>query len=70
MLSKNDGSLVFAAPGDRGRELFASCLMHLRYCSRLTWAIAATGFVWLALIISLTLSDIASRGWLVPVLLF
>ena len=44
--------------------------MHLCYSSRLTWAFAATGFVWLALIISLTMSDIASRGWLVPVRLF
>ena len=38
--------------------------MHLRYTSRLTWAFAATGFVWLLIIISLTMSDAISRQWL------
>jgi cytochrome c oxidase subunit 4 len=40
--------------------------MHLRYSSRLTWIFAATGFVWLALIIGLTMSDVVSRGWIGP----
>ena len=40
--------------------------MHLRYSSRLTWIFAATGFVWLALIIGLTMSDVISRGWIGP----
>jgi len=38
--------------------------MHLRYTGRLTWAFAATGFVWLLIIISLTMSDAISRQWL------
>jgi cytochrome c oxidase subunit 4 len=38
--------------------------MHLRYTSKLTWAFAATGFVWLTLIIGLTMSDIVSRNWI------
>ena len=41
--------------------------MHLRYSSRLTWVFAATGFVWLALIIGLTMSDVISREWIGPV---
>jgi cytochrome c oxidase subunit 4 len=41
--------------------------MHLRYSSRLTWAFAATGFLWLVLIIGLTMSDILSRLWIGPV---
>jgi cytochrome c oxidase subunit 4 len=41
--------------------------MHLRYTGRLTWAFAATGFVWLAFIIGLTMSDMVSRNWLGPV---
>jgi cytochrome c oxidase subunit 4 len=41
--------------------------MHLRYTSRLNWAFAATGFVWLVFIIGLTMSDMISRNWLGPV---
>jgi hypothetical protein len=32
--------------------------------SKLTWAFAATGFVWLTFIIGLTMSDIVSRNWI------
>lgn len=38
--------------------------MHLRFSSRLTWAFAMGAFVWLALMMTLTLSDYLSRGWL------
>jgi cytochrome c oxidase subunit 4 len=41
--------------------------MHLRYTSRLNWAFAATGFIWLVFIIGLTMSDMVSRDWLGPV---
>jgi cytochrome c oxidase subunit 4 len=41
--------------------------MHLRYTSRLNWAFAATGFIWLVFIIGLTMSDMVSRNWLGPV---
>ena len=44
--------------------------MHLRYSNRLTWIFAATGFVWLALIIGLTMSDVVSRSWIIPARLF
>jgi cytochrome c oxidase subunit 4 len=40
--------------------------MHVRYSSRLTWAVVAAGFFWLALLLLLTLSDYVTRGpgWL------
>jgi cytochrome c oxidase subunit 4 len=38
--------------------------MHLYYGSRLTWIVLATGFFWLAVLITFTMSDVLSRGWL------
>ncbi len=40
--------------------------MHVRYSSRLTWAVVGGGFFWLLLLLFLTLSDYATRGpgWL------
>jgi cytochrome c oxidase subunit 4 len=37
--------------------------MHVRYSNRLAWVIAGAGFIWLAILISLTMSDYISRGW-------
>ena len=39
--------------------------MHLRYSSRLTWLVVGSGFFGLALLITLTMSDYLTRGWLV-----
>jgi cytochrome c oxidase subunit 4 len=36
--------------------------MHVRYSSRLTWVVVSGGFVWLAVIILFTMSDVATRG--------
>lgn len=38
--------------------------MHLRWSSHLAWAIAASGFIWLALLFLLIFSDYLTRGWL------
>jgi len=40
--------------------------MHVRYSSKLTWAVVAGGFFWLLLLLFLTLADYATRGpgWL------
>jgi cytochrome c oxidase subunit 4 len=38
--------------------------MHVRYSSRLTWVFVSAGFVWLAIMVALTLSDYMTRGWL------
>jgi cytochrome c oxidase subunit 4 len=37
--------------------------MHVRFSSRLAWVFAASGFVWLAILLSFVLSDYISRGW-------
>ncbi len=37
--------------------------MHVRYSPRLTWVVIASGFLWLAIMISLTLSDYLTRDW-------
>ena len=39
--------------------------MHVRYSSRLTWVVVAGGFLWLLIMIGLTMSDYLSRGLLV-----
>lgn len=38
--------------------------MHVRYGIRLTWLVAAGGFVWLAILITFTLADYLTRGWI------
>ena len=38
--------------------------MHVKYSTKLTWLVVASGFVFLAIMLALTMSDIVSRGWL------
>jgi cytochrome c oxidase subunit 4 len=38
--------------------------MHVRYSERLTQVVVAAGFLWLGILVVLTLSDYLSRGWL------
>ena len=38
--------------------------MHVRYSTRLTKLVVVGGFIWLALLIGLTMADIATRGWI------
>ena len=38
--------------------------MHVRWGTRLTWVVVASGFVWLLIIFSLTMTDYLSRGWM------
>ncbi len=39
--------------------------MHVRYSSRLTWVVVAGGFLWLLIMVGLTMSDYLSRGLLI-----
>ena len=71
---------VFAALNDLGPfntvvALVIACIkavlvvlyfMHVRYSSRLTWAVVLGGFFWLILLLLMTLSDYITRGpgWL------
>jgi cytochrome c oxidase subunit 4 len=41
--------------------------MHVRHSTRLTKLVVAGGFLWLAILIGLTMSDFTTRGWLGPV---
>ena len=38
--------------------------MHVRWSTRLTWLVVASGFFWLLIMFSFTLMDYMSRGWL------
>jgi cytochrome c oxidase subunit IV len=37
--------------------------MHVRWSSRLTWVVAGSGFFWILIMFTLTMSDYLSRGW-------
>jgi cytochrome c oxidase subunit 4 len=38
--------------------------MHVRWSTRLTWVVAASGFFWLLILFGLTMGDYLSRGWM------
>ena len=37
--------------------------MHVRWSSRLTWVVVASGVFWLMILFSLTMNDYMTRGW-------
>jgi cytochrome c oxidase subunit 4 len=37
--------------------------MHLRWSSRLTWIVGGAALFWLGILLTLTLSDYATRAW-------
>jgi hypothetical protein len=43
------------------RNLVILFFMHVRYSSRLTWLFVLAGFIWLAIMVDLTLSDYLTR---------
>ena len=38
--------------------------MHVRWGTRLTWVVAASGFFWLLILFVLTMNDYLTRGWI------
>jgi cytochrome c oxidase subunit IV len=38
--------------------------MHVRYSERLIWVFSSAAFLWLAILITLSLNDYFTRGWL------
>ena len=38
--------------------------MHVRYSERLVWVFSSAAFLWLAILIALSLNDYFTRGWL------
>ena len=37
--------------------------MHVRYSTRLTWVVVLSGVFWLAILLSLTMTDYLTRPW-------
>ena len=37
--------------------------MHVKYSSRLTWAVVIGGLFWLGIMLTLTLTDYTTRAW-------
>ena len=37
--------------------------MHVKYSTRLTWAVVVGSVFWLGILLALTLSDYLTRGW-------
>jgi cytochrome c oxidase subunit 4 len=37
--------------------------MHVRYSTRLTWAVVVGGIFWLGILLALTFSDYLTRSW-------
>ena len=44
--------------------LVALFFMHVRYSTRLTQVVIVGGLMWLGILLSLTLTDFFTRGWL------
>ena len=44
--------------------LIAACFMHALFEARLVRAVIAVGVLWFLMLVSLTLTDYISRGWL------
>ena len=42
--------------------------MHVRWSTRLTWVVVASGFFWLLILFSYTMMDYLTRGWIVGTL--
>jgi cytochrome c oxidase subunit 4 len=38
--------------------------MHVRYSHKLTWVFSTAAFLWLALLLGITVADYLSRNWL------
>ena len=38
--------------------------MHVRWSDKLIWAFAASGFIWLMILLAITFADVASRTWI------
>jgi cytochrome c oxidase subunit 4 len=37
--------------------------MHVRWSTRLTWLVIASGFFWLLIMFGITMTDYLTRGW-------
>jgi cytochrome c oxidase subunit 4 len=38
--------------------------MHVRWSDKLVWVFAASGFLWLVILMAITFADVVSRDWI------
>ena len=56
-------NIVMLAVASAKALLVVLYFMHVRWSTRLTWVVAASGFVWLLILFGLTMSDYMTRSW-------
>jgi cytochrome c oxidase subunit 4 len=56
-------TVVLLAIATAKATLVVLFFMHVRWGTRLTWVIAASGFFWLLILFGLTMQDYLTRGW-------
>jgi cytochrome c oxidase subunit 4 len=61
--SETIGTIIALAIAVAKAVLVVLYFMHVRYSSRLTAVVIASGFLWLAIMILITLSDYLTRDW-------
>jgi cytochrome c oxidase subunit 4 len=57
-------NIVMLAVAGAKALLVVLYFMHVRWGTRLTWVVAASGFFWLLIMFGLTMADYVSRGWI------
>jgi cytochrome c oxidase subunit 4 len=57
-------NLVMLAVAVAKATLVVLYFMHVRWGSRLTWIVVVSGFFWLLIMFTFTMSDYLSRGWI------
>jgi cytochrome c oxidase subunit IV len=67
LLARVDLGVLHAAVGlaiaATNATLIVLFFMHLLQSARVTWLVALSSLMWLAILLSLTLTDYLSRGW-------
>ena len=56
-------NVVMLAIASAKAMLVVLFFMHVRWGTRLTWVVVASGFFWLLILFGLTMTDYVSRGW-------
>jgi len=61
-------NVVMLAIASAKAMLVVLYFMHVRWSTRLTWLVAASGFFFLLILFSFTMMDYLTRGWMVGTL--
>ena len=57
-------NIVMLAIAETKARLVGLVFLHVRWGTRLTWVVAGSGFFWLLILFTLTMTDYMSRGWI------